>query len=120
LYILVDLGRVAHGPLISSAFLRHFYAPPMHHSLIDGHPDDWMMTKMTMKLRAQQALLVLLVLSTAEYRYVHADLSGAAPSSGGLNRLERDLNRRSSSAPRVPRLAPSASQSPSTASKRTS
>jgi hypothetical protein len=87
----------------------------MHHPLIDGYPDDWMMTKkMSVNLRAQQALLALLVLSTAEYRYVHADLSGAAPSSGGLNRLERDLNRRASSAP------PLAPQSPSTASKRTS
>jgi hypothetical protein len=91
----------------------------MHHPLIDGYPDDWMMTKMTMKLRAQQALLALLVLSTAEYRYVHADLSGAAPSSGGLNRLERDLNRRSGSAPplapNAPRLAASAQRLASSA-----
>jgi hypothetical protein len=54
-----------------------------------------MTMKMRMKLGARQALLALLVFSTAEYRYLHADLSGAAPSSG-LNRLARDLTRQNS------------------------
>jgi hypothetical protein len=69
--------------------------------------------RMGMKLRARGALLALLVLCTAEYRYVHADLSGAAPSSGGLNRLERDLTRRNGAAPRSSSVAV---QSPLTAS----
>ena len=55
-----------------------------------------MKMKVGRKLGARQALLALLVFSTAEYRYLHADLSGAAPSSG-LNRLARDLTRQKSS-----------------------
>jgi len=73
----------------------------------------WIMTKTSIRFRARQALLVLLVFSAVEYRYMHADLSGAAPSGCGLNRLERDLTRRIHGAAHGAAVAP---QSPSTAS----
>lgn len=49
-------------------------------------------------LCAQRISLALLIVAAVENGHVSADYSGAAPSSSGLTRLERDLLRRTTGA----------------------